>query len=116
MHMVISYDIRNDRRRRKVAKVLEGFGWRVQYSVFEAHLSTTRLKDLESRLRKAILRREDSIRVYRLCGGCSREVHLIGTGERIEKPGTTVVEGLTASSICDGWERPAKHPLTPADK
>ena len=33
MRTVVSYDISNDRRRRKVATILEGYGYRVQYSV-----------------------------------------------------------------------------------
>lgn len=35
-----SHDIADNRRRNQLAKVLEGFGYRVQRSVFEAHLST----------------------------------------------------------------------------
>ena len=31
---VIAYDIPNDRRRQKIADLLEGYGKRVQYSVF----------------------------------------------------------------------------------
>ena len=38
MYVVVSYDITNDRRRLKVMKTLEGFGERVQYSVFECRL------------------------------------------------------------------------------
>jgi len=39
MLYVISYDIPDDERRLKVAKILLDFGRRVQYSVFEAHLA-----------------------------------------------------------------------------
>ena len=31
---VISYDIPDDKRRKKIADLLEGYGQRVQYSVF----------------------------------------------------------------------------------
>ena len=34
---LISYDVRDDGRRRKVARLLEGYGERLQYSVFRLH-------------------------------------------------------------------------------
>lgn len=40
MLYLISYDIAVDKRRTKIAKLLEGFGQRVQYSVFECDLTT----------------------------------------------------------------------------
>ncbi len=41
---VVSYDIGSDKLRNKVAKVLLGYGNRVQYSVFECHISQERCK------------------------------------------------------------------------
>ena len=35
MHYTVAYDITDDKRRNKVAKILKDFGKRVQYSVFE---------------------------------------------------------------------------------
>ena len=49
MFYVISYDIPDDRRRGQLAKVLKGFGTRVQYSVFEAHLNRTQYDDTQTR-------------------------------------------------------------------
>ena len=46
---VISYDIPDDRRRNQLAKVLKGFGTRVQYSVFEAHLNRTQYRGTQAR-------------------------------------------------------------------
>jgi CRISPR-associated protein Cas2 len=37
--VVVSYDITDDKRRVRMAKTLLGYGQRVQYSVFEAHLT-----------------------------------------------------------------------------
>lgn len=47
MPQVIAYDITDDARRRRVAKLLQRCAWRVQKSVFEASLSTERLRRLE---------------------------------------------------------------------
>jgi CRISPR-associated protein Cas2 len=45
MRVVVSYDISDDKRRRKVAQIMEGYGYRVQYSVFECDLDKKRSGD-----------------------------------------------------------------------
>jgi CRISPR-associated protein Cas2 len=42
---VISYDIPDDKRRKKIADLLEGYGQRVQYSVFECQLNREKYND-----------------------------------------------------------------------
>ncbi|RJQ24338.1 CRISPR-associated endonuclease Cas2 [Candidatus Parcubacteria bacterium] len=49
---IISYDIEDDHERLRVSKVLEGFGQRVQKSVFECPLSRGKKHELEKRLEK----------------------------------------------------------------
>ena len=67
MRIIVSYDISNDKRRRKVAGIMEGVGYRVQYSVFECDLTAAQLKKLMRRLRPYVKNREmDSIRFYPL--------------------------------------------------
>ena len=48
MFHVISYDIPDDQRRSRLAKVLKGFGTRVQYSVFEAHLTNAQFQQMKA--------------------------------------------------------------------
>ena len=74
MFIVISYDIEDDKLRTKLAKVLEGHGERVQYSVFECHLDEKQLRALEKRINTGLLQKrvpEDSLFssqvLYRLC-------------------------------------------------
>ena len=62
--LVVSYDIPSNRRRLKVMKTLEGFGTRVQYSVFECSLKPREIDDLRKRLQKLLVEEEDSIRFY----------------------------------------------------
>jgi CRISPR-associated protein Cas2 len=72
--MVVSYDIPSNRRRRKVAELLEGYGQRVQYSVFECWLSAEKLTELQKRLKRRIKIEEDSVRFYpdsHLCAGAN---------------------------------------------
>ena len=51
MKIVVSYDISDDKRRREVAKIMEGHGYRVQYSVFECELDLKQIAKLQKKLR-----------------------------------------------------------------
>lgn len=81
MLYLVSYDIPDTPRRTKVAKILDDFGDRVQYSVFECLLDGALLEKMVSRLQKVVNESEDSIRVYALCGNCERAIRIIGQGE-----------------------------------
>jgi CRISPR-associated protein Cas2 len=65
MFLVIAYDIRDDRRRRRIDKALGAYGRRVNYSVFEIPRSTPALRRrIEAELRELIDPGEDSLRLY----------------------------------------------------
>lgn len=71
MDLLLAYDVATTtvegrRRLRRVAKVCEGFGTRVQKSVFELVLNPSELPLLLNRLRKEIDVNEDNVRIYRL--------------------------------------------------
>lgn len=76
---VISYDITSDRLRNKIAKELENYGRRVQYSVFECRITA---KQFEKLYQKLIIlmegESEGNIRIYKLCGKCQQEIQTIG--------------------------------------
>ena len=78
MRYLISYDIVQNRRRARLAKVLEGHGARVQDSVFEADLGEEDLARLLRRLGRLMDENEDSLRVYPLCRACAGKVMRIG--------------------------------------
>lgn len=81
MLYAIAYDIVDDRRRGRVARVLRGYGERVQRSVFECLLDPEVLADLLRRVDKEIDPAEDRIRVYPICKACSEKVVIRGSGE-----------------------------------
>lgn len=63
---LVCYDIEDDRERVRIAKCLEHYGLRVQYSVFEVHLSSKALlKRLRTEL-KGLVTEPADIRFYRL--------------------------------------------------
>lgn len=82
---VVSYDIPNDKRRRKVNKILEGYGRRVQYSVFECDLDETKTTRLELQLMQAIDEKEDDIRFYPLNRADLQRVKMLGKAELRQK-------------------------------
>ena len=79
MLVLIAYDVANERRLQKVAKTCEGFGMRVQYSLFECHLTETELDDLWDRLESLIDDTEDRIVAYRLDSRSSSLTRTAGT-------------------------------------
>lgn len=81
---VVAYDIPCDRRRNRVAKVLEGYGQRVQDSVFECWLDKRHLAVLKTKLARRIDPQEDKIRYYPLCGKDDEDLIVLGCGTRTE--------------------------------
>lgn len=78
MFWIVSYDIPNNKRRTKVAKLMEGYGRRAQYSVFECDLNADKTAQLEQRLLKLINPDEDDIRFYPLNKADVKQVRLMG--------------------------------------
>lgn len=79
---VVSYDIVSDRLRSKIAKELENFGKRIQYSVFECELTEKQFQKMYARLAALMLEVEGedgSIRIYPLCANCCQKIQTIGT-------------------------------------
>ncbi|MCA9927913.1 MAG: CRISPR-associated endonuclease Cas2 [Anaerolineales bacterium] len=79
MRIVVSYDISDDKRRRKVAEIMEGHGYRVQYSVLECALSKKKLAALKKRLQPLVKAKEmDSIRFYPLPADAVKQIQVMG--------------------------------------
>lgn len=88
---VVTYDLPNGRRRQRVARLLEGYGERVQFSVFEVWLSEAQLRKLLRRIEREIVIEEDSVRIYALCGSCRERRQTLGQGKPTDPPGVLVV-------------------------
>ena len=91
MLTVVSYDIVDDSRRTKLAKVLKDFGARVQFSVFECRLDLAQLESLAQRLRKVIDEAKDSVRIYRVCQECAVKTVILGKGQLTQDPDVYVL-------------------------
>ena len=78
MFIILTYDVADHRRLAKIAKIMEDYGTRVQYSVFEVHADLSVLKEIMGRASKIMNKEEDSIRIYPLCRNCQEKVEIIG--------------------------------------
>lgn len=83
MEILIAYDVntltREGRSRlRRVAKLCQGHGQRVQFSLFECSLSDAQMEVLRVRLLKIISAEEDNLRIYNLRGARADVVQSFG--------------------------------------
>ncbi len=60
---IVTYDISDQRRWRRVFKTMNGFGEWLQLSVFQCRLSRRRRAELETRLRELVKAGEDHVLV-----------------------------------------------------
>lgn len=74
---LVIYDIRNERRLAKIAKIMERYGSRVQKSVFELQCSKGVLNSLRFQI-NTIRAEEDSIVYFELCPKCWQKKKKIG--------------------------------------
>lgn len=79
---VVCYDIPNDKRRLQVMKMLEGYGHRAQYSVFECHLTSQDAEIVRTRLESLIDTKQDDVRIYTFCDNCAPKARMLGKAKR----------------------------------
>ena len=89
MMLVVAYDVDTTsnagaQRLRKVARLCERYGIRVQNSVFEVLLDPAQLVALKAGLEKIICKDTDSIRFYRLGNTYKNRIEVIGRTGPIE--------------------------------
>lgn len=73
---LLSYDVRDDKRRRRVSRRLEGHGDRVQYSVFRVHCTRRRLMQLRWELARLMVE-DDSLLVIPLPDHVARRIQTL---------------------------------------
>lgn len=79
MRVVVVYDVRDDRRRKHLHKVLKGYGQWQQFSVFECEISQKKYFELIQRVKRIIDESQDSVLFYKLCSMCATQTVSVGT-------------------------------------
>jgi CRISPR-associated protein Cas2 len=75
---LVCYDVVGDRRRNRVARALEGYGMRVQKSVFECVLNAGQYEMVTKKLQKCLKPEEDQVRFYPMSGHTRDKVAILG--------------------------------------
>ena len=91
---LICYDVRDPTRLRKAAKHLEGYGERMQYSVFRCWLTRLEMERLRWELTELLVE-EDDVLLIPLCSTC-----------------VASIRGTQASQEVTSWpSAPARHQI-----
>ena len=87
-YVLIIYDIADNAKRVRLAKFLQGYGFRVQKSAFEALISFS----LYNKLLREIgvyVDEEDSIRIYKIVG--QGQVTILGKNEKVQNDDCIII-------------------------
>ncbi|GGI66779.1 CRISPR-associated endonuclease Cas2 [Enterococcus alcedinis] len=95
MLILVSYDVATSteggtKRLRKVAKICQNYGQRVQNSVFECIVDSTQYEVMKNELTTVINSEVDSLRFYRLGKNYKSKVKHIGAKPSIDIEGTLI--------------------------
>ena len=96
MLVIVCYDVSTEtkagrRRLRRVAKVCESSGQRVQKSVFECQVTLAGFEQLERRLLAEVNLEQDCLRLYRLPESRGTEVREHGNFKAVDFEGPLVM-------------------------
>ena len=82
MLVVVSYDVAQNKngrlRLRRIAKICESYGQRVQYSIFECIVDPAQWLTLKSKLEKIYNPEFDSLRYYKLGSNYKSMIEYLG--------------------------------------
>ncbi len=96
MMVLVSYDVATSdpggaRRLRRVAKVCQNYGQRVQFSVFECMVDPAQWTRLRQSLIDEIDMEADSLRFYFLGANWRKRVEHVGAKETLDQEGPLIV-------------------------
>lgn len=91
MLVVVVYDIPDDNRRLKLSNFLEGYGRRMQYSVFECFLSLGEMRQLHQKVKRWVKPPEDNVRFYWISEEAVSRVLTIGSPPPESPPSIYIV-------------------------
>ena len=92
MMILVTYDVsfkdeNGPKRLRRMSKLCQVFGQRVQYSVFEIDVDMAQWTQLKSQLFDVMDQDEDSLRIYYLGNNWKRKIEHIGAKKAFELDG-----------------------------
>jgi CRISPR-associated protein Cas2 len=91
MLVVVVYDIADQKRRTKLATFLEGYGRRVQKSVFECFMGLAEMRKLQKALVRRIHLPDDNVRLYWLSADAVPRTLTLGSEPPTEPPKVYII-------------------------
>jgi CRISPR-associated protein Cas2 len=91
LEYVVCYDLSDDRRRERMARVLLDYGRRVQESVFVMDLDEELYERMMMRVRREADESWDWVHIFPLCKSCVGKVVVIGRAEMPKDPDFVIV-------------------------
>ncbi|MDZ4711304.1 MAG: CRISPR-associated endonuclease Cas2 [bacterium] len=91
MKYIISYDISNDKKREKIAKILLNHGVRMQLSYFECELTYKQLVEVSYKISKLINQGCDSIIYCPVCKRCYKDKKSYGVEYTIRELKSVII-------------------------
>ncbi len=91
MHIIVAYDIVDNKIRNKVAKILGNYGSRVQKSVFECRINDRQYLKMRAEIEIKIDFQADSVRYYPICARCAGNIEVAGWGSVMDDSDVIIV-------------------------
>jgi CRISPR-associated protein Cas2 len=82
---LVTYDISDQRRWRRVFKLMKGYGHWLQLSVFQCRLTARRRSDMAAALERLIEREDDHVLIVDVGDADRVELEIESLGKRFEK-------------------------------
>ncbi len=90
MDLLVAYDVRNNKRRRSIAKELEKVGLRINRSVFVCIDSALGVNEMQ-RLLEKLSTRKDTIFIFPLCKSCAEKAVFLQHESKPKRKRKTVI-------------------------
>ena len=91
MIVLLTYDITDPKRLRRMHQFMKEFGLNTQKSVFECDIDTIAIKRIRRYCRENLDLVSDSVRIYKICAHCLGKVELSGQGMKLTQLDYAVV-------------------------
>jgi CRISPR-associated protein Cas2 len=91
MLVLVTYDVVDNKRRTKLATYLEGYGRRVQKSVFECFMGLSEMQKLQAQLLRRVQLPEDDVRMYWINADAMPRTLTLGSAPPEEPPKAYII-------------------------
>lgn len=88
---LIAYDISDPKRLRQICKITEGYGERLQYSVFVCDLSPAELLQARAKMEEQMVMTKDSVVIVDLGSPSDARIEFIGKHRSLPTSGARIV-------------------------